>query len=118
MSLNHFISYYTDTEYNRIPSPKVWMSLDLIQKTGCTALEASVILGKWVVPLSNSTMPFDSQLTEITEILSLDSQLLLHTNCPFGCLVMGSLNLPAQLQSPWLKTVDDFRQPLRCHTSC
>ena len=31
---------------------------------------------------------------------------------------MGSLNLPAQLHSPWVKTVDDFRQPLRSHTSC
>ena len=63
-------------------------------------IEASVILGKWVVPLSNSTLPYDSKLTEITEILSLDSQLLFHTNCPFSCLVMGSLNLPAQFHSP------------------
>jgi len=111
MSLTHFISYYTDTEYNRIPSPKVWISLDLTQKTGCTALEASVILGKWVVPLSNSTMPYDPQLTEITEILSLDSQSLLHANCPFSCLVMGSLKLPAQLQSPWVKTVMTSNSP-------
>jgi hypothetical protein len=111
MSLTHFISYYTDTEYNRIPSPKVRISLDLTQKTGCTALEASVILGKRVVPLSNSTMPYDPQLTEITEILSLDSQSLLHANCPFSCLVMGSLKLPAQLQSPWVKTVMTSNSP-------
>jgi len=71
-------------------------------------MEASVILGKWVVPLSSSTLSYDSRLTEI---LSLDSQLLLHTNWPFSCLVMGSLNLHAQLHSPWVKTVDDIDTP-------
>jgi hypothetical protein len=36
-------------------------------------VEASVILGKWAVPLPNSTLQSVLQLREITEILSHDN---------------------------------------------